>query len=830
MLNPPRVRRALRTAAIAFAFSSAYQLIKSGLFPHISLWQSNIATVVVFTALMLVLNLVTVRREERYLEASQSREHILESVIQNLPGILCLFGSDGKFLRWNTNLEIKLGYSQAEIAGLRALDTVPEEDRERVQQIMQATLTSGAAETEASLRHKDGTKIPCYLTGTRILLDGRPCILAIAVDITAQRKAQRQLRLQATAMRAAPNGIVITTPDGTIEWVNPAFCRMTGYSMEETVGQNPRILKSGRQGSTFYSDLWSTISAGKVWRGEITNRRKDGTMYEEEMAVMPVASNQGVITHYIAIKHDISDRKRVEESLRQAEEKYRRIFEEAIIGIFRTTPDGRFLMMNPAMARMLLCESPQQALEKFPTIAPLYGNPARRQEMRKELEATGSVQNLELQFRRRDGSELWVSLNLRCIFDEDRKPQYYEGTAEDITQRKLLERQLQQAQKMEAIGRLAGGVAHDFNNMLGVINGYAEILKSRTDLDPAVLQPIGEICSAGQKAAALTQQLLAFSRKQIIRPRIIDLNEIVTNLSKMLRRLIGDDIELSMRFSAHAIRVKVDQGQIEQVLMNLAVNARDAMPSGGKLSIETDICDLDESYAIRHKPVRPGRYVRLTIADSGCGMDQETMSHLFEPFFTTKELGRGTGLGLSIVYGIVKQSDGYIWAYSEPDRGSSFKIYLPLQAAEIERVTEPPHVEHLRGSESILLVEDDPSLRTMMAGFLKGLGYSIVEAENGEAALDAVNDAARSVELLITDITMPKMSGRDLADRLVTKFPKLRVLYISGYTHDGAVQTRALGASEAFLQKPFALSELSRTIRELMGKEQGARTSREVNC
>jgi len=540
------------------------------------------------------------------------------------------------------------------------------------------------------------------------------------------------------------------------------------------------------------------------------------------MTITPVTSNQGVITHYIAIKQDISARKQVEQSLQHAEEKYRRIFEGAIIGIFQSTPDGHFLMMNPAMAKMLRRESPERALEEVRDIARFYGDPSKRQQMKKQLEANGTVHNLEHEFRRQDGSEFWLSLNMRCIYGPDGKPAYYEGTAEDITERKLLQRQLQQAQKMEAIGRLAGGVAHDFNNTLGVINGYGEILKSRTDLDPTIRQPVEEICSAGKKAASLTQQLLAFSRKQIIQPRVTDLNEVVSNLSKMLRRLIGDDIELTMRFSSGSARVRVDQGQIEQVLMNLAVNARDAMPSGGKLTIETETCDLNESYAIQHKPVRPGRYVRLTITDTGCGMDQETMSHLFEPFFTTKELGRGTGLGLSIVYGIVKQSDGYVWAYSEPGVGTSFKIYLPLQASEAERVAEPPRAQRLRGSENILLVEDDPSLRTMMAGFLKGLGYSVLEADNGESALEKLKNANHPVEVLITDITMPKMSGRDLANWLVGVFPKVRVLYISGYTHDGAVQTRALGAGEAFLQKPFALSELSKTIRDLIGKEQSA--------
>lgn len=302
MPKEPRIRRALRTAAVALVLSTAYQLTKHIVFPHITLRQSDIVIVVLFSIVMFILTFTALGREQRYQDAAKSRENFLESVIQNLPGILCIFAANGEFLRWNANLELKLGYSTAELSQLRALDTVAEEDRERVQQTMQATLTAGAADAEASLLHRQGGKIPCYLTGTRILVDGQPCILAIAVDLSAQRRAQDQLRLQATALRAAANGIVITGHDGTIEWVNPAFTRMTGYSIDEAIGQNPRLVKSGRHGKSFYENLWSTISSGKVWRGELTNRRKDGTLYSEEMTITPVASNQGVITHYIAIK------------------------------------------------------------------------------------------------------------------------------------------------------------------------------------------------------------------------------------------------------------------------------------------------------------------------------------------------------------------------------------------------------------------------------------------------------------------------------------------------------------------------------------------------
>jgi PAS domain S-box-containing protein len=710
---------------------------------------------------------------------------------------------------------------------------------------------------------------------------------------------------------------------------------MTGFTMEEVIGGNPRILKSGKQGDEFYAGMWSTISSGKVWHGEVTNRRKDGTTYTEEMTIAPVVSNHGQIAHYIAVKQDVSARKLAEAALERAEERYREIFDQAVVGIFQSTPAGEFLMMNPAMARMLRVGSPEEAVERIENIGLFYGDPTERQSLMTQLEANGTLQ-FERKFSCKDGTELWLSVNLRCAYNENRTPAYYDGTAEDISarkqaeeaverseqrlrlfidhapvalamfdremryvcasrrwltnyglngdlrgrshyevfpdiperwkeahrrglagevlreesdryvrsdgsvrwirwevrpwhetgekiggivvfsedisERKLLESELHQAQKMEAVGRLAGGVAHDFNNLLGVITGYSELLESRKDLAPTAIRQIEQIHVAGKKAAALTQQLLAFSRKQIVQLRILDLNQVVSGLSLMLRRLIGEDIELILRLSPG----NVDANQIEQVVMNLAVNARDAMPTGGKLIIETDTCELSESYSMLHRPVRPGSYVRLTITDTGCGMDPKTMSHLFEPFFTTKELGRGTGLGLAIVYGIVKQSQGYVWAYSEPRRGTSFKIYLPLQTAEVQPVSVPSQIENVRGSETVLVVEDDAALRSLVVGFLNELGYSVLEAENGEQALEIASTAGSGVEVVITDIVMPKMGGRELTDRLALKFTKLKTLYTSGYTHDGVVQTRVLREGEAFLQKPFALSELSKKLREVI--------------
>jgi len=933
--------RAFRIAAFSFALSAMYEVLKWVFFPHISLWQSNVATILSFTFVMYVLGRSVIRRELELLTAIKAREEFADVIIQNLPVLLCIFDADGNFLQWNSQFESKLGYSKADISTVRVLDTIRKEDRERVQQTIEATLERNAAETEAFLLRRNAIAIPFYLTSVRITFRGKPCILGIGVDISAQRKAQDQLRLQATALSAAASGIVITRRDGTIEWVNPAFTKMTGFTMDEAVNSNPRLLKSGWHDKKFYEDLWSTISSGKVWQGEMKNRRKDGTLYTEEMTITPVVSSQDTITHYIAIKQDVSARKRAEEALRCAEEQYRSIFDEAIVGIFRSTPEGRFLMMNPAMARMLRYDSPEHAIEQIGDIGALYSESGRRRELRAQVDASGTLYDFEHGFRRKDGTVLWLSLNLRCIYNEDRTPAYYEGTAEDIsarkaaeqalqeseerlrlfiehapaalamfdrdmrylrvslrwrsdyglgdrdltgvshyevfpevperwkeayrramtgevlreenalferadgfqqwlrseirpwyetkgeiggivifsediTERTLLENQLRQAQKMEAVGRLAGGVAHDFNNMLGIITGYSELLKSRPDLNQIAVGQIEQIHLAGKKAASLTQQLLAFSRKQIAQRQILDLNDIVSKLANMLQRLIGDDIELIMRLSGHEARVNADASHIDQVIMNLAVNARDAMPTGGKLIIETDTCDLDESYTMQHRSLRPGAYVRLTVTDTGCGMDQETVSHLFEPFFTTKELGRGTGLGLSIVYGILKQSDGYIWVYSEPGQGTSFKIYLPLQSAEMQPRSVSSLTENVTGTENVLVVEDDSGLRSLVVGFLKDLGYSVLEAENGARGLAIAMAASSPVQALITDIVMPKMSGRELADRLISRFPNIKVVYTSGYTHDAAVQTRGLKEGEAFLQKPFALSELGKKLREVL--------------
>jgi len=380
------------------------------------------------------------------------------------------------------------------------------------------------------------------------------------------------------------------------------------------------------------------------------------------------------------------------------------------------------------------------------------------------------------------------------------------------------EEQLRQSQKMEAVGKLAGGIAHDFNNLLTAINGYSELTMRKLRPEDPLRRNIEEIKKAGDRAAGLTRQLLAFSRKQVLQPKVFDLNTVVAELEKMLHRLIGEDIQLKTALHANLGSIKADPGQIEQVIMNLVVNARDAMPHGGKLTVETLNINLDEEYAAHHVAVKSGSYVMLSVSDTGCGMDEETQARIFEPFYTTKEQGKGTGLGLSTVYGIIKQSGGNIWVYSEVGQGTTFKIYLPRTASgapEYKRSTEPER--SLRGSETILLAEDDEMVRNLVRTVLGTYGYQILEAVNGAAALSICEDSAEPIHLLLTDVVMPEMSGRDLANRFNHLRPDSKVLYMSGYTDESIVHHGVLDADAYFIQKPFAPDSLARKVREILG-------------
>lgn len=509
-------------------------------------------------------------------------------------------------------------------------------------------------------------------------------------------------------------------------------------------------------------------------------------------------------------------REKIQHALRESEAKYRGLFESVLEGVYQSTPGGRLLTVNPGLVSMLGYDSVEELLQ-VDISRDLYINPEDRKLLLRKLEEDGEIRNFELLLKRKTGQPVIALNNSRAIRDESGTVTAFEGTLTDITERRTLEDQLRQSQKMEAIGRLAGGVAHDFNNLMTAISGYSDLLLASMDPADPLRRDVEEIKKAGTRATALTSQLLAFSRKQVLQPRVLDLNAVVTEIQTMLRRLIGEDIELTTIADPHLGRVKADPGQIEQVILNLAVNARDAMPHGGKLTLETSNMEIDEKYASEHLDVQPGQYVMFAVADTGCGMPPEVQMRIFEPFFSTKEAGKGTGLGLATVYGIVSQSGGYIWVYSEPGKGSTFKVYLPrLTDAVLASEVRAPQSASPRGTETVLLVEDEGFLRDLARKVLEMNGYKVLQAASGAEAIEMCSSYGEPIHLLVTDVVMPRMSGGELAERLTQDMPALRVLYMSGYTDDSIVQHGILNEDMAFLQKPFTPTTLARKVREVL--------------
>ena len=505
-----------------------------------------------------------------------------------------------------------------------------------------------------------------------------------------------------------------------------------------------------------------------------------------------------------------------QEGLRRSEVNFRSLVTNAPYGICRCDSSGQLLDANPALRAMLGYTAAEELLGKH--LGALYADSQQWFELADHLRSAAPFNGLIVEWKRTDGTNVLVRVSGRSVSNGDRD-KTFELFAEDVTERRALEQQLRQSQKMEAVGRLAGGIAHDFNNLLMVISGYSEFLLDRLGPEPALRAPAQEIANAAGRATSLTRQLLAFSRKQMLAPKILDLNGVVTENLKMLTRVIGEDIDLVMVPAAGLGTVRADAGQIEQVIMNLAVNARDAMPAGGKLTIETSNVTLDEEQARFHPPLTPGNYVLLAISDTGAGMDSETQSRIFEPFFTTKGV-KGTGLGLSTVYGIVKQSGGYIWVYSEQGKGTTFKIYLPRVADAVERPVKIPvpseSVAIEPGTETILLVEDEANLRYLARQFLEKQGYRVIDAADGAVAMQIAVAHEGVIHLLLTDVIMPGMNGRELAQHILEIRPNVKVLYMSGYTENVIGRNGTLDAGVRLLQKPFTLRDLKSKVREVL--------------
>ena len=529
------------------------------------------------------------------------------------------------------------------------------------------------------------------------------------------------------------------------------------------------------------------------------------------------------VEYVYGVFFNITEHKQAEEALAESERRYRLLAEHVTDVIWTMDLQMNLTFVSPSIRWLTGYDAREClgfSLERMLT-------PASHELARNKLQAElaleedfrdpGRSVTLELELVRQDGATVWAEVKASLLRDDQGRPVGLLGVTRDVSIRRKLEAQLQQAQKMEVVGRLAGGVAHDFNNLLTAILGYSEIILANLDVRDPTHQDATEIKKAGERAALLTRQLLAFSRRQALQPKSLHLNRVLENLAKMLHRVIGEDIQLEISYGPDLGWVTADPAQIEQVILNLTVNARDAMPRGGKLIIQTATVELDEAYTQDHAAVRPGRYVLLAVTDTGYGMDAATRSHIFEPFFTTKEMGKGTGLGLSMVYGIVLQSNGHIWVYSEPGQGSTFKIYLPRVAAEAASAL-PGRVPAAtpQGHETILLVEDDDGVRQIASRILRRSGYQVLEAREGGQALQICGEHRGDIHLVLTDLVMPGINGRDLVLRLASLRPGIKVVLMSGYAEDYVFDQDGLDQDLGFIQKPFEAQVLTRKIWELL--------------
>jgi PAS domain S-box-containing protein len=680
-------------------------------------------------------------------------------------------------------------------------------------------------------RARDGRLVPTLVRLFPALnRAGRPVVIEALVEVEQEAAPAARWLGAEEFFTLSLDLLCVAGTDGYLKRVNPAWERTLGWSQAELTDRPYLDLVHPEDRERTAHEARRLERELETVAFENRYRCKDGT-YKWLLWKSQAVPERGLI---YAVARDITDRKDAEQVLAQtvngevrlrkaaeasaaeAARRYRDVFESAPLGICQTTEDGDILTANSTLARMLGYSSEQELRAR--RMSEMYVRGEDRERLVSALKETGTASGMEFQWRRRDGSPLWVLVDATAVHESTGEIRYYQAFVRDITREKLLEEQFLQAQKMEAVGRLAGGVAHDFNNLLTVIIGTADLMLEALEPESPLREDLAQIRDASQRAAGLTRQLLTVSRRQVVEPVLLDVNAVVADLAAMLRRLIGEDVQLRTVASPVLGLIKADRGQVEQVLMNLVINARDAMPKGGTITIATDMAVLDREYAERHMGVPPGRYVVLSVSDTGHGMDAETQRHMFEPFFTTKEKGKGTGLGLSTVYGIVKQSNGHIWAYSEPDVGTTFKIYFPV--AEETAESRPSAVRRgpaTGGRETILVVEDDAGIRQIVRRALAGAGYTVLEAQSAAQARDVAGTYPGAIHLVLTDVVLPDAYGVEIGNLVRAKRSDCKLLYMSGYTDDTMAYHGVLESGSPFLEKPFSGEALVRKVREVLG-------------
>jgi two-component system cell cycle sensor histidine kinase/response regulator CckA len=775
----------------------------------------------------------------------EAQKRMLQSVLESMSEGLVATDEHGKFIIWNSVAARIVGLGPANLSeqqwaehyGLYLPDMVtpfpPEQNplaraiqgeiSTAVMFVRNPALTEGAfVEANASpLKDKDGV-IRGGVLAFRDITERRNREEELA---QSRHALERQTLLLQSVLDSISDGLVAADENGKFILWNPAAEKIVGLEAadvppEEWINYYGIFLPDK---VTPFPDELNPLA--RALHGE----SRDAIMFVRNPAVPqgifmeiranPLRDRDGKLVGGVTAFRDITERRQTEETLRQSEEKFSKAFRASPVAItISTKREGRYLEVNDAYLRMLGYKS-EEVTGRTVDELQVWADPAQREMLIQQLDHFGFVNLFEAQFKAKSDEKRTVQISAEII--QLNGQDCLLGTILDVTDTKRLEQQFRRAQKMDAVGRMAGGIAHDFNNLLAVIMGYGDLAQSKLTPDLPVWQHIGQVMRASERAAALTGQLLAFSRQQILQPAVLNLNAVVNNFADMLRRVVRENIELKLALDASLGNIKADPGQLEQTLMNLVVNARDAISHTGTIVIETCNADLDESFtAQREPPVEPGPYVMLSVSDSGCGMDPATMSQIFDPFFTTKPVGKGTGLGLATVYGIVRQSGGHLWVYSEPGKGTTFKMYFPrLDIPTVAPILSEACLAVEGGTETILVVEDDAFLRELTVTLLKNEEYKVLEAKDGRDALEIARNYPDAIDLLLTDVIMPRMIGPELASKLTELRPNLKVLYMSGYTANTMMREDTVASDAPLLQKPFTRSSLLARIRAVLSSQ-----------